>query len=58
MDRYMLRQLAKPLAATLLLVLPALLMERLLRLFDLLAGAGGSASSRPRLPAIRLVLAR
>ncbi len=49
MDRYMLRQLAKPLAATLLLVLPALLMERLLRLFDLLAGAGGSASSVIRL---------
>jgi lipopolysaccharide export system permease protein len=48
-DRYMLRQLAKPLAATLLLVLPALLMERLLRLFDLLAGSGGSASSVIRL---------
>jgi lipopolysaccharide export system permease protein len=43
--RYMLRLLAKPLAATLLLVLPALLMERLLRLFDLLAGAGAPASS-------------
>lgn len=47
--RYMLRLLAKPLAATLLLVLPALLMERLLRLFDLLAGAGSPASSIIRL---------
>ena len=44
-SRYMLRLLARPLAATLLLVLPALLMERLLRLFDLLAGAGTPAAS-------------
>ncbi|MBB5694078.1 LptF/LptG family permease [Muricoccus pecuniae] len=44
-SRYMLRLLARPLAATLLLVLPALLLERLLRLFDLLAGAGSPASS-------------
>jgi lipopolysaccharide export system permease protein len=44
-SRYMLRLLAKPLAATLLLVLPALLMERLLRLFDLLANAGTPAGS-------------
>jgi lipopolysaccharide export system permease protein len=44
-SRYMLRLLAKPLAGTLLLVLPALLMERLLRLFNLLAGAGSPASS-------------
>ncbi|WP_149538672.1 LptF/LptG family permease [Siccirubricoccus phaeus] len=42
---YMLRLLAKPLAGTLLLVLPALLLERLLRLFDLLAGAGSPAAS-------------
>ncbi|MBP0491223.1 LptF/LptG family permease [Pararoseomonas indoligenes] len=44
-SRYMLRLLARPLAGTLLLVLPALLLERLLRLFDLLAGAGSPASS-------------
>jgi lipopolysaccharide export system permease protein len=47
--RYLLRLLAKPLLATLLVVLPALLMERLLRLFDLLAGAGGPLSSVARL---------
>jgi lipopolysaccharide export system permease protein len=45
----MLRLLAKPLAGTLLLVLPALLLERLLRLFDLLAGAGSPVSSIMRL---------
>ncbi|MCR0981086.1 LptF/LptG family permease [Roseomonas populi] len=44
-SRYMLRLLARPLAGTLLLVLPALLLERLLRLFDLLAGSGSPASS-------------
>ncbi len=47
--RYLLRLLAKPLLATLLVVLPALLMERLLRLFDLLAGTGGPVSSIARL---------
>lgn len=47
--RYLLRLLAKPLLATLLVVLPALLMERLLRLFDLLAGTGGPVSSVARL---------
>ena len=47
--RYLLRLLARPLLATLLFVLPALLMERLLRLFDLLAGAGGPVSSIARL---------
>lgn len=47
--RYLLRLLARPLLATLLVVLPALLMERLLRLFDLLAGAGGPLSSIARL---------
>ena len=47
--RYMLRLLAKPLLATLLVLLPALLMERLLRLFDLLAGTGGPVSSVARL---------
>ena len=47
--RYLLRLLARPLLATLLLVLPALLMERLLRLFELLAGSGGPLSSIARL---------
>lgn len=47
--RYLLRLLARPLLATLLVVLPALLMERLLRLFDLLAGVGGPVSSIARL---------
>ena len=47
--RYLLRLLARPLLATLLVVLPALLMERLLRLFDLLAGTGGPLSSVARL---------
>ena len=47
--RYLLRLLAKPLLATLLVLLPALLMERLLRLFDLLAGTGGPVSSVARL---------
>lgn len=47
--RYMLRLLAKPLIGTLLLVLPALLLERLLRLFDLLAGVGSPASAIVRL---------
>jgi len=45
----MLGLLAKPLAGTLLLVLPALLLERLLRLFDLLAGTGSTAASIARL---------
>jgi lipopolysaccharide export system permease protein len=47
--RYLLRLLARPLLATLLVVLPALLMERLLRLFDLLVGSGGPVSSVARL---------
>ena len=47
--RYLLRLLLKPLLATLLVVLPALLMERLLRLFDLLVGIGGPVSSVARL---------
>lgn len=47
--RYMLRLLARPLAGMLLLVLPALLLERLLRLFDLLAGSGSPAGSIARL---------
>ena len=47
--RYLLRLLARPLLATLLVVLPALLMERLLRLFDLLVGTGGPVSSIARL---------
>lgn len=40
-DRYILSQTLKPLAASLVVVLIALLMERLLRLFDLLAVHGG-----------------
>jgi lipopolysaccharide export system permease protein len=38
--RYLLALLARPLLATLLCVMPALLLERLLRLFDLLAVGG------------------
>ncbi|MFV3127808.1 LptF/LptG family permease [Niveispirillum sp. KHB5.9] len=40
-DRYILVETLKPLFASLLVVLVALLMERLLRLFDLLANHGG-----------------
>lgn len=40
-DRYILRETMKPLAGSLAVVLIALLMERLLRLFDLLANHGG-----------------
>lgn len=40
-DRYILRETLKPLMASLLVVLIALLMERLLRLFDLMANHGG-----------------
>ena len=40
-DRYILRETLKPLAGSLAVVLIALLMERLLRLFDLLAVHGG-----------------
>ncbi|MDB5369358.1 MAG: hypothetical protein JWP20_916 [Roseomonas sp.] len=50
-NRYMLRLLAQPLMATLLVVLPALLLERLLRLFDLVANGGGGVA-----PIVRLVL--
>lgn len=46
---YLLGLFAGPLIATLLLVLPALLMERLLRLFGMLAGTGSPASSIARL---------
>jgi lipopolysaccharide export system permease protein len=48
---YMLRLLGRPLLATLLVVLPALLLERLLRLFDLVASGGGAVA-----PVIQLVL--
>lgn len=48
--RYMLRLLSRPLVATLCVVLPALLLERLLRLFDLVASGGSVA------PILRLVL--
>jgi lipopolysaccharide export system permease protein len=37
LGRYLLAQIAQPFSATLLVVLPALLLERLLRLFDLIA---------------------
>lgn len=40
-DRYILAETMKPLLASLAVVLVALLMERLLRLFDLLANHGG-----------------
>jgi lipopolysaccharide export system permease protein len=49
--RYLLRLLGRPLVATLLVVLPALLLERLLRLFDLVASGGGAVA-----PVIQLVL--
>ena len=49
--RYMLALLSQPLAATLGVVLPALLLERLLRLFDLVANGGAGVA-----PIIRLVL--
>ncbi len=48
--RYMLGLLSRPLVATLGVVLPALLLERLLRLFELVASGGGVA------PIVRLVL--
>lgn len=41
-DRYILVELAKPLLGSLAVVLVALLMERVLRLFDLLAQHGGA----------------
>jgi lipopolysaccharide export system permease protein len=41
LDRYILREALKPLMASLTVVLIALLMERLVRLFDLLAHHGG-----------------
>ncbi len=43
LDRYLLRLVAVPLGASLAVVLTALLMERLLRLFDLLSDSGGRA---------------
>ncbi|MBC9176388.1 LptF/LptG family permease [Pseudoroseomonas ludipueritiae] len=49
--RYLLRLLGRPLVATLLVVLPALLLERLLRLFDLVATSAGAVG-----PVIQLVL--
>ncbi|MCQ8240188.1 LptF/LptG family permease [Rhizosaccharibacter radicis] len=48
-SRYLLRLAARPFGATLLIVLPALLLERLLRLFDLLATANVPASSVARM---------
>lgn len=41
LDRYILRETAKPLIVSLIVVLIALLLERILRLFDLLANHGG-----------------
>ena len=43
LDTYMLRLLAKPLMASLAVVMAALLLERLVRLFELLAERGGGA---------------
>lgn len=40
-DRYLLAQVARPLVVSLAVVLVALLLERVLRLFDLLAQSGG-----------------
>lgn len=42
LDRYILREMTKPLVVSLSVVLIALLMERILRLFDLLASHGGA----------------
>jgi lipopolysaccharide export system permease protein len=47
--RYLLGLTARPFAATLLIVLPALLIERLLRLFDLIASADAPAGSVGRM---------
>ncbi len=44
-ERYLTSLTVKPFAATLMIVLPALLLERLLRLFDLLAYKGVPAGS-------------
>lgn len=48
-ERYALALLARPLLASLLVVLPALLLERLLRLFSLVAADAGSVPSVVRL---------
>jgi lipopolysaccharide export system permease protein len=48
-QRYLLALTAKPFAATLLIVLPALLLERLLRLFDLIATEDVPAASVGRM---------
>lgn len=45
LDRYALRQMAAPLALSLAALLAAMLLERLLRLFDLAASAGVAFSS-------------
>ncbi|MBO1078052.1 LptF/LptG family permease [Roseomonas haemaphysalidis] len=50
MRGYLLRLLVRPLLTTLVVVLPALLLERLLRLFDLLAPSGAMS------PIIQLLL--
>lgn len=50
-NRYLLRLLSRPLLATLSVVLPALLLERLLRLFDLVANGNGTVA-----PIVRLLL--
>ena len=48
-ERYALALLARPLMAALLVVLPALLLERLLRLFNLVAADAGAVPSVVRL---------
>ncbi|MBO1075872.1 LptF/LptG family permease [Roseomonas marmotae] len=50
-SRYLLRLLGRPLLATLMVVLPALLLERLLRLFDLVASSNGAIA-----PVIQLLV--
>ena len=48
-ERYVLSLLARPFFTTLLIALPALLLERLLRLFDLVASRNAPPGSVPRM---------
>ena len=48
-ERYVLSLLARPFCTTLLIALPALLLERLLRLFDLVASRNAPPGSVPRM---------
>jgi lipopolysaccharide export system permease protein len=47
--RYVLAQMVQPFSATLLVIMPALLLERLLRLFDLIANRGVAGGTVVRL---------